>query len=139
MKPVRDLRFLAAVLMLLSGACCAATAPAPVVAPKICVDSQSQDALTVKFADLLSKAVASSGAFTLASAADGCNMQLHVPGNLLRFQTQGGVMVGTVVIVTSSSGRYLSSSVAACRAEQLEPCALRAVAAAKLALLAQPT
>jgi hypothetical protein len=44
-------------------------------------------------------------------------------------------MVSTVVIVTSSSGRYLSTSIAACQASDLKPCAVRAVAAAKLALV----
>lgn len=41
----------------------------------------------------------------------------------------------TVVIVTSASGRYLSTSIAACQASNLKPCAVRAVAAAKIALL----
>jgi hypothetical protein len=44
-------------------------------------------------------------------------------------------MVSTVVIVTSPSGRYLSTSITACRANNLKPCAVRAVSAAKLALL----
>jgi hypothetical protein len=47
-------------------------------------------------------------------------------------------MVSTVVIVTSPSGRYLSSSIAACQASNLQPCAVRAVAAAKLALVMTP-
>ena len=47
-------------------------------------------------------------------------------------------MVSTVVIVTSPSGRYLSTSIAACRASDLKPCAVRAVTAAKLALLMTP-
>ncbi len=44
-------------------------------------------------------------------------------------------MVGTVVIVTSASDHYLSSSITVCRASDFKPCAVRAVAAAKLALL----
>src|SRR5690348_4595356 len=117
------------------------TAPAPAAAPapqgpaKVCVDVQTSDALTKEFADLLQAAIAASGTLSPASAGDTCNLQLHVPGNLLRFQTAGGVMVGTVVIVTSSSGQYLSTSVTACETNDFKPCALRAVAAAKLALL----
>ncbi len=117
------------------------TAPAPAATPapqgpaKVCVDVQTSDALTKEFADRLQEAIAASGTLSPASAGDTCNLQLHVPGNLLRFQTAGGIMVGTVVIVTSSSGQYLSTSVTACQASDFEPCALRAVAAAKLALL----
>lgn len=111
------------------------TAPAPQGPAKVCVDVQTSDALTKEFADRLQEAIAASGTLSPASAGDTCNLQLHVPGNLLRFQTAGGVMVGTVVIVTSSSGQYLSTSVTACQASDFEPCALRAVAAAKLALL----
>ena len=117
------------------------TAPAPAAAPapqgpaKVCVDVQTSDALTKEFADRLQEEIAASGTLTPASAGDSCSLQLHVPGNLLRFQTAGGVMVGTVVIVTSSSGQYLSTSVTACQASDFKPCALRAVAAAKLALL----
>jgi hypothetical protein len=71
----------------------------------------------------------------IASTADSCKLRLHVPGNLLRFETAGSVMVSTVVIVTSSADHYLSTSVSACQASDLKPCAMRAVAAAKLALL----
>jgi len=76
-----------------------------------------------------------SGALSLAPTADSCDLQLHVPGNLLRFETAGGVMVSTVVIVTSPTGQYLSTSITACRANELQPCAARAVNVAKLALL----
>ncbi|MGH8259094.1 MAG: hypothetical protein ACREUG_05340 [Steroidobacteraceae bacterium] len=76
-----------------------------------------------------------SGVLGLASTAESCDLQLHVPGNLLRFETAGGIMVSTVVIVTSPSERYLSASVTACQVNDLQPCAVRAVAAAKLALL----
>lgn len=110
-------------------------APAPQGPAKVCVDVQTSDALTKEFADRLQAAIAASGTLSPASAGDTCNLQLHVPGNLLRFQTAGGVMVGTVVIVTSSSDQYLSTSVTACEANDFKPCALRAVAAAKLALL----
>ena len=103
--------------------------------PKICLDSQSGDDLTRDFADRLREAVSASHALSLAVAGEPCSLTLHVPGNLLRFETAGSVMVSTVVIVTSSSDRYLSTSIAACRAGDLEPCAARAVAAAKLALL----
>lgn len=103
---------------------------------KVCLDVQSSDSLTKEFADRLRDAVAASGALSLASTTDSCNLQLHLPGNLLRFETAGGVMVGTVVIVTSPSGHYLSASVTACQASNLKPCAVRAVAATKLALLA---
>lgn len=48
-------------------------------------------------------------------------------------------MVSTVVIVTSQSGHYLSTSFTACQASNLEPCAVRAVGAAKLALLMNPS
>ena len=141
------------ILAALSNACFAAgsaahdsspqgqTAPAPAVAPAsqglpgVCLDVQSTDSLTKTFADSLREAIAASGALTLASTTDSCNLQFHVPGNLLRFETAGGVMVSTAVIVTSSSGHYLSTSVTACQASNLKPCAVRAVAAAKLALL----
>lgn len=102
---------------------------------KVCLDVQTGDKLMEQFADRLRETIAGSGAMSLASAADSCNLELHVPGNLLRFQTAGGVMVSTVVIVTSASGRYLSTSITACQASDLKPCAVRAVAAAKLALL----
>lgn len=152
MKRLRTLTLLAA-LAAISGPCLAAgpapqappaqeqTAPGPAAAPtpqgpaKVCLDVQSGDELIEKFADRLRETIAASGAMTLAAATDSCNLQLHVPGNLLRFQTAGGVMVSTVVIVTSSSGRYLSTSITACQASHLKPCAVRAVAAAKLALL----
>src|SRR5512146_2310612 len=103
--------------------------------PKVCLDVQTGDKLMEEFADRLRQTIAASGALSLGSTTDPCNLQLHIPGNLLRFQTAGGVMVSTVVIVTSPSGRYLSTSIAACQASDLEPCAVRAVAAAKLALL----
>jgi hypothetical protein len=109
--------------------------PAPQGLPKVCLDVQAGDKLIEEFADRLRETIAASGALSLASTTDSCNLQLHVPGNLLRFETAGGVMVSTVVIVTSPSGRYLSTSITACRATDLEPCALRAVAAAKLALM----
>lgn len=116
-----------------------ATAPGPASTPsgpsKVCLDVQTGDKLMEQFADRLRETIAASGAMSLASPADSCNLQLHVPGNLLRFQTAGGVMVSTVVIVTSASGRYLSTSITACQANDLKPCAVRAVAAAKLALL----
>jgi len=151
MKQPRRIRALS-LLVVLSGACFAAgaggqagppqgqAAPGPAVAapqglPKVCVDVQTSDDLTKQFADRLGQAIAASGALSLASAADSCSLQLHVPGNLLRFQTAGGVMVSTAVIVTSSSGHYLSTSITACQASNLEPCAIRAVAAAKLAML----
>ena len=88
-----------------------------------------------EFAIHLREAIAASGSLSLALPTDSCTLQLHLPGNLLRFQTAGGVMVSTVVIVTSPSGRYLSTSIAACQASDLKPCAVRAVAAAKLALV----
>ena len=113
-----------------------AAAPAPQGLPRVCLDVQTSDNLTKEFADRLTDTIAASGALSLGSATDSCNLQLHIPGNLLRFETAGGVMVGTVVIVTSPSGRYLSTNVAACQANDLKPCAVRAVAAAKLALLA---
>jgi len=103
--------------------------------PKVCLDVQTGDPLMGAFADRLREAIAASGALSLGSRADSCSLQLHVPGNLLRFQTAGGVMVSTVVIVTSASGRYLSASINACQASELNPCAVRAIAAAKLALL----
>jgi len=112
-----------------------AAAPAPPGPAKVCLDAQAGDELIGEFAERLRETIAASGAMSLASAADTCNLQLHVPGNLLRFQTAGGVMVSTVVIVTSASGRYLSTSITACQASDLKPCAVRAVAAAKLALL----
>lgn len=117
------------------------TAPAPAAAPapqgpaKVCLEAQAGDKLIGEFAERLRETIAASGAMSLASAADTCNLQLHIPGNLLRFQTAGGVMVSTVVIVTSASGRYLSTSITACQASDLKPCAVRAVTAAKLALL----
>jgi hypothetical protein len=112
------------------------TAPlAPQDSAKVCLDVQTSDSLAKEFADRLRETIASSGALSLASPTDSCNLQLHVPGNLLRFETTGGVMVSTVVIVTSPSGRYLSTSIAACQAKDLKPCAVRAVSAAKLALL----
>jgi hypothetical protein len=108
---------------------------APQGLPKVCIVVESSDSLINEFADRLKETISSSGALALASTTDSCGLQLHVPGNLLRFQTAGGVMVSTVVIVTSASGRYLSSSITACQAGHLKPCAVRAVAAAKLALL----
>lgn len=112
-----------------------AAAPATQGPSKVCLDVQTDDNLTKEFADRLREAIGASDAMRLGSAGDTCNLQLHVPGNLLRFETAGGVMVSTVVIVTSSSGHYLSTSVTACRAGDLKPCAVRAVSAAKLALL----
>lgn len=112
-----------------------AAAPAQRGRPEVCLDVQSDDPLTKEFADRLRETVAASGSLSLASTTDSCNLQLHVPGNLLRFETAGGVIVVTVVIVTSPSGRYLSTSITACQANNLEPCAVRAVAAAKLAFL----
>jgi hypothetical protein len=113
----------------------APAATAPQTPPKVCLDVQSSDPLIQSFAARLRETIGASGAFSLASPADSCNLRLHVPGNLLRFQTAGDLMVSTVVIVTSSSDRYLSTSISACRATDLKPCAVRAVAAAKLALL----
>ena len=137
MKLLRTLPMLP-VLVALSGASFAteqtARAPAPQGLPKVCLDAQADDSLIKVFADRLRDAISASDALTVA-ATDSCDLQLHVPGNLLRFQTAGGVMVSTVVIVTSASGRYLSTSIAACQATDLKPCAVRAVAAAKLALL----
>ncbi len=112
-----------------------AATPGPPSLPRVCLDVQTGDPLTRDFAGHLSAAIAASGALDLASTTESCNLQLHVPGNLLRFETGAGVMVSTVVIVTSSSGRYLSTSISACQANDLKPCAVRAVAAAKLALL----
>ncbi|MHB8812065.1 MAG: hypothetical protein ACYDAE_02245 [Steroidobacteraceae bacterium] len=109
--------------------------PAPQGLPTVCLDVQTGDKLIAEFADRLRETIAASGALSLASTTDSCNLQLHVPGNLLRFETAGGVMVSTVVIVTSPSGHYLSTSITACRATDLKPCASRAVAAAKLALI----
>lgn len=140
-------------LVALSSACFAAgassrgspsqgqTAPGQAATPaaqgpsKVCLDVQTDDTLTKEFVDRLREAIGASDALRVGSASDACNLQLHVPGNLLRFETAGGVMVGTVVIVTSASGHYLSTSVTACRASDLKPCAVRAVSAAKLALL----
>ena len=116
----------------------AAQAAPPQGLPKVCVDAQASDNLIKEFAGRLRQAITASGALTLAATSDSCDLQLHIPGNLLRFETAGGVMVSTVVIVTSSSGRYLSSSIAACQASNLQPCAVRAVAAAKLALVMTP-
>ena len=113
----------------------AASAPAAQGMAKVCLDVQTSDGLIGKFADRLRETIAASGSLSLASPSDSCSLQLHIPGNLLRFQTAGSVMVSTVVIVTSPSDRYLSTSIAACQASNLAPCAVRAVAAAKLALL----
>lgn len=113
----------------------AAPPPAPQRTSKVCLDVQSDDDLMNEFAIHLREAIAASGSLSLALPTDSCTLQLHLPGNLLRFQTAGGVMVSTVVIVTSPSGRYLSTSIAACQASDLKPCAVRAVAAAKLALV----
>lgn len=118
--------------------------PAPLTAPpalpKVCLDTESStDKLIAEFADRLRETITASGALSLASPTDACNLQLHIPGNLLRFQTAGGVMVSTVVIVTSPAGRYLSTNISACKANELHPCAVRAVAAAKLALVLTPT
>lgn len=112
-----------------------AAAPAPQGLPAVCLDAQTGDRLTKEFADRLREAIAASGTLTLAPTIDACKLQLHVPGNLLRFESAGGVMVSTVVIVTSPSGHYLSASITACRGSDLKPCALRAVAVAKLAVL----
>lgn len=115
-----------------------AAAPASPGSMRVCVDAQSSDALTQEFLVRLREAIGASGALSLGSAPESCGLQLHVPGNLLRFETAGGVMVSTVVIVTSPAGRYLSASITACRANELKPCAARAVAVAKLALLMNP-
>lgn len=112
-----------------------AAAAAPQALPKVCLDAQTGDNLTEEFAGRLKDAIAASGAMSLAATTDSCSLRLVVPGNLLRFQSAGGVMVSTVVIVTSAAGRYLSTSISACQASELEPCAVRAVAAAKLALM----
>jgi hypothetical protein len=126
----------------LPGACLAAQPGAPPAArglPKVCLDAPSgSDPLITAFADRLKETVTASNALSVASPTDVCDLQLHVPGNLLRFQTAGGVMVSTVVIVTSPSGRYLSTSISACREADLQPCAVRAVAAAKLAVVLTP-
>jgi len=136
--------YLPAALVVLAGNCLAQpaaepgplTTPAPQGMPAVCLDAQAgSDKLIAAFADRLRDTIGASGALRLASPSEPCNLQLHVPGNLLRFETAGGVMVSTVVIVTSPSGRYLSTSISACRASDLRPCAVRAVAAAKLALL----
>lgn len=123
------------VLIALSSVCFAAAAAAAQGPPKACVAVEASDSLIKEFADLLRQTIAASNTLSLASTTDSCGLQLHVPGNLLRFQTATGVMVSTVVIVTSPSGRYLSTSIAACQAGNLKPCAARAVAAAKLALV----
>lgn len=124
------------VLGALSSTCFATQpAPAPQGPPKVCLDVQAGDKLIEEFADRVRETISASGALSLGAGADSCSLQLHIPGNLLRFQTAGGVMVSTVVIVTSPSGRYLSTSITACQASDLKPCAVRAVAAAKLALL----
>jgi hypothetical protein len=114
------------------GALPAAPQPGPA---KVCIDAESFDPLIKDFADRLRAAVTGSGALSLASGSDACALQFHIPGNLLRFQTASGVMVSAVAIVTSPEGRYLSTSIAACRESDLMPCAIRAVAVAKLALL----
>lgn len=116
------------------GTSAAAPTPAQQV-PKACLIAETDDALTHAYAMRLEAAIAASGTFTLALAPAQCDLQLHVPGNLLRFQTAGGVMVSTAVIVTTASGHYLSASLSACRANDLRPCAARAVAAARLALM----
>ena|SRR6185312_11788470 len=103
--------------------------------PKVCLEVQSGDKLIEEFAVRVRETIAASGTLSLGSGSDSCSVQLHIPGNMLRFQTAGGVMVSTVAIVTSQSGRYLSTSITACQASDLKPCAVRAVAAAKLALL----
>lgn len=113
----------------------AAATPAAQGLPKVCLDVQTGDKLIEEFADHVRKTITASGALSVGASPEACNLQLHIPGNLLRFQTAGGVMVSTVVIVTSSSGRYLSTSITACQASDLQPCAVRAVAASKLALL----
>jgi hypothetical protein len=131
-------------LLGLSSACLAAeqtapvpaASPVPPVLPKVCLDAQTSDALTKNFVDRLQEAISASGALSLAPTIDSCNVQLHVPGNLLRFESAGGVMVSTVVIVTTPTGHYLSASITACRGSDLKPCAVRAIAAAKLALVA---
>lgn len=149
MKRLRRIPPLTA-LVALSGACLAAVQASPPQAqtpqapaassvpqslPRVCLDVQTKDPLTEDFAGRLRATIAASGTLSLASASESCSLQLHVPGNLLRFETTGGVMVSTAVIVTSASGHYLSTSISACRANVLKPCAVRAVAAAKLALL----
>lgn len=113
----------------------AATAAAAQPARAACLVVETDDALTRTYAKRLKAAITASGTFTLAPAPGQCGLQLHVPGNLLRFQTQGGVMVSTAVIVTTASGHYLSASISACEATDLRPCAARAVAAARLALM----
>lgn len=135
MRAVRRIQILAMVVAISGTGLAVAAAPAPPGLPKVCLDSQANDKLTEEFADRLKDAIAASGVMSVASATDSCTLNLHVPGNLLRFETAGGVMVGTVVIVTSALGRYLSTNVAACQAGDLAPCAARAVSAAKLALL----
>lgn len=152
MRPLRRVPVLA-VLAALSGTCfatgpalpasaaqgqapqgAAATPPAQGL-PTVCLDVQKGDKLIEEFADRVRKTISASGTLSVGSDPGSCKLQLHIPGNLLRFQTAGGVMVSTVVIVTSASGRYLSTSITACQASDLEPCAVRAVAAGKLALL----
>lgn len=150
MRPVRTHTLLTLTALLVLSGTCLAEAPAPAApaapaaaapqgSPKVCIDAQSSDQLITAFADRLKDTVRASGALSLASSGEACSLQLHVPGNLLRFQTAGGVMVSTVVIVTSPSDRYLSTSISACRVNDLKPCAVRAVAAAKLAVLLTPT
>ena len=107
--------------------------------PKVCLDVQTADPVTQEFAARLTETIDRSAVMTLGSATDTCSLRLHVPGNLLRFETGGGVMISTVVIVTSGSGQYLSSSITACGANNLKPCAARAVAIAKLDLLTSST
>jgi len=125
-------------LVALSSVCLAGpetvAAAAPQGLPKACLDVQTDDSLTRQFAASLKDAVTASGALVLGSG-EACDLLLHVPGNLLRFQTASGIMVSTAVIVTSPSGNYLSTSITACQASNLEPCAVRAIAAAKLALM----
>jgi hypothetical protein len=151
MKRIRTFRTLAALIAVLGAGCGVAPAarasaqgqatpataatPAPHGPAKVCLDARTSDRLTRDFVARLEQRIGASGALNLARTPAACALTLHVPGNVLRFQTQGGLMVGTVVIVTSASNRYLSTSIAACQAKHLGPCAVRAVTAAKLALL----
>ena len=165
----RSLALLAAALISLVGVCCAAepgvqpaaepgaqpaeaqspTANAPITGaaaassaqglPRVCLDAQSSDPLIMEFANRLRDTIQASGTLALASSTDACELKLHVPGNLLRFETAGGELISTVVIVTSASERYLSASITACQSTDLNPCAVRAVAAAKLALVLTPS
>lgn len=112
-----------------------AAVPAPQALAKVCLDAEGGDKLTEEFADRLRETIAASGAFSLAPTTGSCDLQLHLPGNLLQFQTAGGLMASTVVIVTSPSGHYLSTSITACSADDFKPCAQRVIAVAKLALL----